>query len=344
MTTTTRTQHELLDQLVQELGAEHRRDGEYHADCPYCGKPAKRGQTHFSMSTQGFYCFVCDTGGGLSQLAYDLNLPHRPHHTRPTLAPLPEVPPPWRKDPEVLLSRYEHAYDRVQAWGAYKPLSLDSLAQFRLGVGQLPLWDADRQQVRWSRYRRLIVPVFDRTGQCVALHGRQRLRCDHGPKWLCATGSSKKELFIAGPWEPGVMVIIVENYVDAILARQMNPAATYVAIGATQWHDHWTRQIATLCPQHVLVWLDHDLAGNGSAFHRRALLDAWVAEITQRRQDNPHLATRPWPQPPQPIAPQIATQLHYAGVAVDCYQWPEGTPPKADMGWFLTQSQDHKGV
>jgi hypothetical protein len=58
-----------LDQLVSQLQAELRRDGRYHADCPFCQKEAKKGQKHFSFCEDGYTCWVCDAKGGLGKLA-----------------------------------------------------------------------------------------------------------------------------------------------------------------------------------------------------------------------------------------------------------------------------------
>lgn len=51
------------------------RHGDYHADCPYCGKSAKKAQTHFVISKDGLcYCQVCQQGTTLNALAKHLGL------------------------------------------------------------------------------------------------------------------------------------------------------------------------------------------------------------------------------------------------------------------------------
>ena len=51
------------------------RRGDYHADCPFCAKPAKRGQTHFRISVAGLcYCQVCHYGTTITDLARHLGL------------------------------------------------------------------------------------------------------------------------------------------------------------------------------------------------------------------------------------------------------------------------------
>lgn len=69
----------LLDAVAQHLATDPARwpdkRGDYHADCPYCGKPAKRGQVHFRISPDGLcYCQVCQAGTGLSALAEHLGI------------------------------------------------------------------------------------------------------------------------------------------------------------------------------------------------------------------------------------------------------------------------------
>lgn len=69
----------LLDAVTTKLQSDPARwpdrRGDYHADCPYCGKPAKKGQTHFSISADGLcYCQVCQAGTTLTALAAHLGV------------------------------------------------------------------------------------------------------------------------------------------------------------------------------------------------------------------------------------------------------------------------------
>lgn len=72
----------LLDTVMPHLHTDpHRwpdRHGDYHADCPYCGKPAKKAQTHFRISATGLcYCQVCQQGTTLTALARHLGITAR---------------------------------------------------------------------------------------------------------------------------------------------------------------------------------------------------------------------------------------------------------------------------
>lgn len=72
----------LLDLIAAKLQADPARwpdrRGDYHADCPYCGKPAKKGQTHFRISPDGLcYCQVCQAGTTLHALAQHLGIETR---------------------------------------------------------------------------------------------------------------------------------------------------------------------------------------------------------------------------------------------------------------------------
>lgn len=69
----------LLDAVLTKLQTDPARwpdrRGDYHADCPYCQKPAKKGQTHFCISAGGLcYCQVCQQGTTLTALATHLGV------------------------------------------------------------------------------------------------------------------------------------------------------------------------------------------------------------------------------------------------------------------------------
>ena len=328
MTTTTTT---LFDQLCDQLHAQPDRRGEVWVDCPQCGKGGK----HFSFNERTGHCFACDYSGTLRQIATLLGTSDRPapRIARPVAAPRPDY---WQKEPLRWLERYGAALDRVPRWQAYKPLTLESIARHRLGVGKLPMWSEARQQwYEWPE-RRLIVPLWG-AGQIVGFYGRAFDPNDHGPKWLGASGTDKSHLFLTGTLAPGCTLVIVENYVDAILAAQVEPSAVYAAVGGASWREAWTAQVAQARPARVVAWLDHDLAGNGSRYHAAELLAAWRTSIAERRAANPALAQRPWPQPPEPRGPKIANDLLAAGVRASVYAWPKHTPLKAAIGWLLSE-------
>jgi hypothetical protein len=304
-----------LDQLVSQLQAELRRDGRYHADCPFCGKEAKKGQKHFSFCEDGYTCWVCDAKGGLQKLAQHIGagvMAERPARR----AVQPQEPRLWQQRPEYYLNRYTGALDRVGLWMAYKPLSLDSILRWKLGVGILPSSRCGK--------RRLILPVFD-GGQLVAFHGRAYLSDDTDAKWLTAGGSSKQVLFNGDLLRPGATVVIVENFIDCLLAMQAAPEVIAVAGGGASWQDAWTAQIAQSRPAQVLVWLDHDLAGNGSRYHQTELLDEWK----RRNPKAQHV--------PEPSGPKIANQLLEAGARASLYEWPKGSPLHCDIGMALSR-------
>lgn len=302
-----------LDQLVSRLQAELRRDDRYHADCPFCGKPALKAQKHFSFCEDGYTCWVCDAKGGLQKLAQHIGagvLTERPAKR----AVQSVAPRSWQQRPDYYLSRYTGALDRVTRWTAYKPLFIESIQRWKLGVGVLP---SSR-----CKKRRLILPVFDQ-GRIVAFHGRAYQADDTDAKWLTAGGSSKQVLFNSDLLRPDATVVIVENFVDAILATQAAPDVVAVAGGGASWQEAWTAQIAASRPRQVLVWLDHDLAGNGSRHHQAEL----IAEWKRRNPKAQHI--------PEPSGPKIANQLLEAGARASLYEWPKGSPLHADIGQSL---------
>lgn len=317
---------DLLTTLANRLGATPRRDGRYHSDCPFCGKEEKRYQKHFSFVEAGYICWVCGAQGGLVALAQHLG--ERGPIAAPRRAERPqEHAPPrrWQSAPDRYVQTFCEAPTRLQDWQAYKPLSIDTIARYRLGVGVLP---SSR-----CRERRLILPVYD-GGQVVALHGRAYRPGDTDAKWLTSGGSRKDALFNAGALRPGATVIVCENMVDCLLAQEAEPGVVAVAGGGVGWRDAWTAQIAASRPRHVLVWLDNDLVGCPNPETRHTLLAQWRREMAARVA----AGTIPTaPAPPEPHGPQIANALLAAGVRASVYHWPAGTPPKADLGWALMQ-------
>lgn len=302
------TQTTLFDTLCAQLHVEPDRKGECWIACPSCGREKK----HFSFSEEhGAHCFGCDFSGSLAQVAELLSIEPDARAGPAKRAQVAQAPRLWQQRPDYWLDRYCGALDRVERWTAYKPLSLDSIARYRLGVGTLP---SSRCQ-----HRRLILPVFD-GDQVVAFHGRAYLPQDSDAKWLSAGGSSKQHLFVTGQLRPGCIVAYVENFIDAILMMQVEPGVVAAAGGGASWRDDWTAQIAACQPRHVLVLLDNDLAGWANAETYAALSAAWRRE-------------RPGKPLPEPRGPKIAGALLAAGVrSVRGPNWPRGTPPKFDIG------------
>jgi hypothetical protein len=167
--------------------------------------------------------------------------------------------------------------------------------------------------------------VFE-SGKVVAFHGRAFLPADQDDKWLCAGGSNKKVLFLTGEPRPGCSIVIVENYVDAILAWQCESTHCYIALGGLSWQPEWADRIAEARPRGVLVWLDNDGVGcpNEETYHLwRA---EWLEKARTRGADMARLKC------PEPRGPKIANDLLAAGVRASIYRWPNGTPMRADMG------------
>lgn len=317
---------DLLDTIVRKLRATERRDRRYHTDCPFCGKEERKGQTHFSFCASGYYCFVCGNNGGLINLARHLGEEWRQaeRYTPRPVAP-PPTPRPWQFDPAKLIAQYTAHPDRFLRWGMYKPVTRETIIRYNLGIGVLP---SSR-----CAYPRLIVPVFE-NGVCVALHGRAYLPQDTDAKWLTAGGSRKDVLYNAHSLTLGCAVVICENMVDCLLAQQLEPSVVAVAGGGVAWNTAWTEQLASVQPRKIVVWLDNDLAGCPNASTAKTLMQTWRAEM-QQRVDAKTIPTMP--SPPRPRGPQIAAALIEAGLPVTTYQWPDGTPAKADLGWAIEQ-------
>ena len=221
------------------------RGHDFHADCPFCGKPAKRSQTHFSYSEHGYYCFVCGAQGGLRKLANHLSLEVGESRAR--------APKREKKPLPVYSQRLLETYTRdpnYDAWRAYRGLKRETVDRFKLGFGKLP------GEVHAHKPPALILPVFDRDGRCRTLRAR-------GKKgWLTAGG---KTLYAPVGLPVGATIIVVENCANCCLIAQAAPHLTPIAptTGATSWDARWPKWIAARKPKLVIIAGDNDDAGVG---------------------------------------------------------------------------------
>lgn len=313
-------------------GTPARRDGEYHADCPYCGKEAKRGQTHFTYSPRGGHCFVCGGGGGLVGLARHLGLfddSKAPSSLpRPTMAePAPPPPPPawraWRRA-EYMDAYYPCASTVAAAWRASsydKPVTIGDVVRHWLGYGVLP----------GGHERRLIVPIFGADGRLACMRGR----LPDSSGWMSPAGWRLAELplFNLRSARPGDTIVVVENAVDAILLSRHyeQRAALAVAVATlsvSYWTNAWDDALVALKPARVLVVYDNDLAGNGVSDD-----EARAAEQQRWRDEKRH-------EPPPARGPLLAQRLQRLGLRASVYQYPPGTPVGADPGDFIRQRKE----
>ncbi len=300
----------VFDALCAHYNISPGRKGECWIECPYCGK----GKRHFSFSERGYKCFSCNQKGSLMALAahagasttsqYPSRLYQKPQEL--------QKPRNWQLNPGRYVDDFCAVLDRIQRWQEYKPLSLDTIARWRLGVGVLTATKC--------KHRRLIVPIY-LAGNVVALRGRA-ISCDC-PKWLSAAGS-QAALYNQDLLKAGADLIVCENHVDALLAMQhADVVAVASTAGAGTWKPEWTQAIAESKPRRVIVWYDNDLAGQPNAETYRAELLAW-------REEHPD----GW-RAPQPNGPKVANDLLEAGVKAVLYHWPRGTPVKADLAYAL---------
>lgn len=341
---------DILDALCAHLHTDIDRHGRAHADCPFCGALSRNrsggAAFHFYLydlpHRRGAVCWSCGWRGSLVALARELDVagedsrPVRAEYMRPT--------PPWERisDSLAVWRRYVLNDARhpqiVSRWQAYKPLTVESITTHALGVSKVPFWDEARHCWKESRYPRLLIPlvVDDRI---VGFRGRAYDPHDTGPKWLTASCS---ETVLVGLEDVRTdqHVIWCENLVDRLLALQVEPSVAVVTSGGLTWRQEWIDELAAKRPRSVVLWFDHDLSGNGSRYHQAEWITAWRTEMEQRRADNPALAARPFPSPPEPRGPIIANALLKAGVRASVYAWPRHTPRGADLGWALMQERE----
>lgn len=307
----------VFDQLVGITGAQPDRRGECHIDCPFCGKEAKRGQTHFSFSARGYHCFVCGASGSLERLFCQVTGQRmQPRRAQPAPRRRVTRDAPARNWARIVAGYQAHPR-RYELWRSYKPLSEATIHAARLGVGVFPKY------ISRCRHERLMVPLV-RGGKIVGLRGRG-LGCGC-PKWLTAAGS---ETILYGLDEArnGGVLWVVENIIDALLIHSRHPDWDAVASssGVATWRDEWTEGIAQLKPRLVIVAFDNDLPGQALGKTRAQLADAWRAKTG--RQKLPPMYGR-----------RVANALLREGVSARLFQWPAEAPPKADIGWLFEEA------
>lgn len=249
----------LFERLCRHYDARPDRRGEVHVDCPFCGKEAKRGQTHFSFSEQGCSCFVCGNGGSLARLAKIAGLNGDDEWQAPIQyksKPKPKRVYSWQSRAEDLAQQYQSAPRLVELWQAYKPVSEETIKKHRLGVGVFPKYTSRCQ------HPRLMVPLIDFDGKIVGFRGR-RIDCDCNT-WL-VPGGCKKTLYNWQVLGEGQFIFIVENAIDALLVGERLTGAVAVAtLSISYWEDAWLEKLIAAKPARIDVAFDNHRPGNGN--------------------------------------------------------------------------------
>jgi hypothetical protein len=319
----------LFEEIHNRLRGEPRGEW-FDADCPLCGKEAKRGQVHFSYNEAGFNCFVCGNKGGLRALADRLNIAGASGYEAapaPRPAPAPKPLARWRENPGRLLAGYREAPGLVAAWQRYKPLTPQTLDRFGFGYGRLPFIDKRTGEWYMGPHNRLIVPLWHE-GQLAGLKGRAIEPDDLGAKWICATGSDLKP-FGLDLVEAGRVVFVCENYVDAAWLMQERPDTVAIGLGSVSaWRYEYTFALARAHPRLVVIAFDNDLPGQAQGAMRAALEAEW-------RADAKHAGL----QAPASNGAKLLRELQGAGLDAALYKWPDTAPAKADIGWLLAQGR-----
>ena len=319
---------------------------EYHVACPFCAKPVKSRQNHFSFSEKGYFCQVCREGGGLYELADAVELGDvtddspavRQAMAMPRLAAPPQGDdwvPDWQIRPAAYLKAFTTHHLRYTLWDAYKPVSMVSISKWKLGVGQVP------QSGGACRHIRLIYPAFA-GGKIVAFRGRQILpECIEAgcAKWISAAKSSVTLCNLDAVQE-GSLVVLSENWVDGIMQMEMDAdiVACAPTAGAGAWGAEWTARIAQAKPKLVYIVYDNDAAGAPRLDIWDRHVRAWTAHYVELhgRQPDPE---NPRERPTQPGGWRVRDALRAAGVPVVCHRWGPRDPEKADLGTILERDR-----
>lgn len=287
-----------------------------YIQCPKCREYGK-----FAFSPRGAHCFrsSCDYRASIYGFAECVGYRNGGVYVSP-VAPQrrDKAPARWTQNPQFHLNQYVSAPDVLERWQAYKPVNLDTIIEYQLGVGVLP--------ASQCRHRRLVVPLFE-DGRIVGFRGRS-IDCDC-PKWLTC-GSSKTILFGLDKISRGDIVYWLENMIDAALLMQISTAG-YKAVastaGAGTWRD-FIEPLAAKRPRAVVVALDNDLAGQPSQSAREILIQEHIAKHGTVPNEGLN-------------GIKIVNALARARVPVTMYKWSETAPPRAD-GFYLLQTLDNR--
>lgn len=342
---------EILEDLSKTIG-KWQRYGRWQADCPFCGKEAKRSQNHFGFNSVGFRCWVCGASGSLVRL---YNFVHKTNIQLDDSTPdIPQKPiqsnntfiPDWLTHSQDYLESFTTHPRKNILWKQYKPLSDETIEEFRLGVGVLPAVSKEL-----CSHERLIYPVY--SGKNIVSFRGRSIYCDC-PKWL-SSGGSKTTLWGQNRLFYRCIVLLCENPVDAMLIYQQDytselaerlfqrlytqglvsgvteqflPGIVALAstAGASTWKEDWTSLIKQCGPIGTIIMFDNDLAGSPGAASYDILVRRW-------RQDHPD-----HDHPPFPGASKIAGQLMSSGVPtvispiIDVKNRRNPVPAKYDIG------------
>jgi len=333
--------------VAERLAVRPKLDGGWvDARCPECGA-FREGKTKFHFDAHFGRCFVCGYKGGIAFIARRLGAEPEGPPRSPPLAKPPRPPAVWQQNPEAWVAEFCRPADRIPLWQAYKPVTVEQIARYQLGVGALPLGTSR------CRHRRLVIPI--RQGGAVTgfrarrIEGECRLEtCDPEGQvlvdnWVAPLGS-KKALFNAdalaaharalragGRRKGYLWVAIAENPVDALLVEDWLACSQGVmAIGlallsASNWDPAWGPLIRAADPNLVLVWLDNDLPGQAIGATKARLLADY-----RRLHDGKEPAV-------VGAGMRIATELQNLGVPTRLIRWPDvpEVPAKADPAWAL---------
>lgn len=302
--------NELFGRLVRHTNGKLRREGgdnpQCDIPCPDCGR---RGG-HFGFSLKGANCFGCGYKTSLQGLANRLGLDTATEYQPIEYQSQPELPRYWQKNPQKYLEKFITHSELYALWSKYKPLSTQTIARHKLGVGVLPSSRCE--------HRRLIVPIIHK-GAILGFRGRA-LSCDC-PKWLSAT-NTKSTLYGVEDVQPGDKVFWVENHVDALLVHELMPEFRGVAstAGAGTWRQ-FVPLLAERKPSLVIVALDNDLVGCPNPQTYQILAREFERKNGRK------------PQAPNGVG--IMAALLKSRIRCHKWEWPNGTPAKYDMGSYL---------
>lgn len=262
-----------MEAVAAALGMVRR--GRRWSPCPRCGQAADRdGRPTVLLSSRGWYCVVCKSGGPDGVNLASWSLAQRPKPTREVLAFLSDrslsaaavdlqPEPPSRINPSKAISMAKSIRQvqdpRLLAWLERRQISATAPAGW-LPRFWAPWWKSSR---RWP----LVIPACTGTGVVESIHGIA-VDSDVEHKTCWPSGASSRELLFAAPrvraWLSGSApppsdVVVVEGATDFLTATVQLPECA--VIGITSGSATALRLVPRSSGQRWYVATDPDEAG-----------------------------------------------------------------------------------
>jgi len=238
---------------------------EFQACCILCGESKYNLQINFKKNV--YHCWVCDGKGRINTLIAKVRGISIQKANRifkldevDIKKELEEIDQIWEESKTRVYDYKRYAVSESRKRWKHRGVNKESIRRFRLGYD--------------SYTRRLVIPIFDRRGTCVAL-ARRATRPEQRPKYLNTKGFKKaNHLYGFNSIDLDKdNIVITEGYIDCIRARRFG--FNSVAIMGLTLSDK-QQELITENFDTVLLMMDNDEPGKEASLIIARQLEADV--------------------------------------------------------------------